>query len=135
MSGWSEGRPGDVEPGGGCQELVGEGMTAEEGDETLELGGVTGTDVGSLAEQVLGTGDTTDKAVDAKVAEAGVDDEGTADGLAGRLKQEVAAIGHVDDVLQRGLVVGVLLAVDELFEAEMRRELDVIDCCAHGSNV
>ena len=49
----AEGCPGDVEPGGGCEELVGVFAGAEEGDELLELRGVFGADVGGLADEVL----------------------------------------------------------------------------------
>ena len=60
MAGRTEGSPGDVEPAGACQELVGIFTIAEERDQTVELGGVLGADVGSLAQEVLGTSDTTD---------------------------------------------------------------------------
>ena len=72
-----------LEPAPSGQELVGQGMIAKEGDQALKLVGVFGTDVGSLALQVLGSGDTTNEGIDAGIAEAAVHDNGTADGLAG----------------------------------------------------
>ena len=97
MAGRTEGSPGDVEPAGAGQELVGIFTIAEERDQTVELGGVLGADVGSLANEVLL--DTANKGVDAGVAEAAVDDDGAADSLAGRLQQQAAAIDHVGHVL------------------------------------
>ena len=60
MAGGAEGSPGDVEPAGAGQELVGQGVMAEEIDQALELSRVARADVGSLAQEVLGTSDTTD---------------------------------------------------------------------------
>ena len=99
MAGRTEGSPGDVEPAVAGQELVGIFTIAEERDQAVELGGVLGADVGSLANEVLGVLDTANKGVDARVAEAAVDDDGTADSLAGRLQQQAAAIDHVGHVL------------------------------------
>ena len=53
VAGCGVGVPGDVEPGGAGQELVGIFATAEECDKALELLRVLGTDVGGLAKQVL----------------------------------------------------------------------------------
>ena len=53
VAGGGEGRPGDVEPAGAGQQLVGIGAVAEEIDQALELARVLGADVGSLSEQVL----------------------------------------------------------------------------------
>ena len=122
MAGRTEGSPGDVEPAGACQELVGIFTIAEERDQTVELGGVLGADVGSLANEVLRVLDTANKGVDARVAEAAGDDDGAAYGLAGRLQQQAAAIDHVGHDLQRGLVVGILLAVNEFFQREVITE-------------
>ena len=82
VAGWGEGVPGDVEPAGTGEELVGVGIGAEKGDEALELLRVLGADVGGLAEEVLRVADTTHEGVDARVAEAGVDQDG-ADRLSG----------------------------------------------------
>ena len=125
MAGRSEGRPGDVEPAGAGQELVGIFTTAEERDQTVELGGVLGADVGSLAEQVLGVLHATNQSVDSAVAEAGVDDDGTADGLAGGFQQVAAAVDHVGNLLYGRDVVGVLVEVAELGQREVITEFDV----------
>ena len=82
MTGWGEGVPGDVEPAGTGEELVGQIVSLEEGHEALELGGIAGADVGGLAEEVLRVTDTTHEGVDARVAETGVDQDG-ADRLSG----------------------------------------------------
>ena len=85
MAGRAERTPRDVEPAGAGEELVGVFAGAEEVDQTLELARVLGADVGSLAEEVLGVLDATNQSVDARVTEAGVDDDGAADSLTGRL--------------------------------------------------
>ena len=132
MSWGGEGVPGNVEPAAGSQELVGVLAVAEEVDQTLELLRVLGADVGSLTQQVLRVADATDEGVDARVAVAGVDDDGT-DHLSGGFQQHQAAVGHVRHVLHGGGVVGVLLHVDKLAKSEVRREQDVTDCGVHGS--
>ena len=120
VAGWGEGCPRDVEPAGAGQELVGEGVVAQEVDQVLELRGVFRADVGSLAEQVLGVADTTNEGVHATVAEARVDDDG-ADFKAGRFQEHQAAIGHVRHVLHGGFVVGVFVDVEELRQRKVRR--------------
>ena len=85
VAGWAEGCPGDVEPTVAGQKLVGQGIGLQECDQALELLRVFGADVGSLSKQVLGVLDTFDESVDTRVAEAGVDDDGAADSLTGRL--------------------------------------------------
>jgi len=107
-----------MEPAGAGQELVGLFTSAEEVDQTLELARVLGSDVGSLSQQVLGVLDATNQSIDARVAEAGVDNDGT-DHLAGRLQQHQATIGHVHHVLHGGFVVGILLPVAELCQRKM----------------
>ena len=84
MAGRGEGVPGDVEPAAAGEELVGELPGLEEIDQPLELGRVFGTDVGGLAEEVLGVFDTVDLAVDGLATESGIDDDG-ADDDPGRL--------------------------------------------------
>ena len=117
---WAEGIPGDVEPAVAGQELVGMFTGAKEVDQTLELLKVFGADVGGLAEQVLGVADATNKSVHARVAEAGVDDDGT--NLAtGGFQQHQAAVGHVCHVLHGGFVVGVFAQVNKLAKFKMRR--------------
>ncbi len=82
VAGWGDGTPGDVEPAGAGEELVGQIVSLEEGHEALELLRVLGADVGGLAEEVLRVADTTHEGVDARVAETGVDQDG-ADRLSG----------------------------------------------------
>ena len=53
VAGSGVGVPGDMEPGGASEELVGEVVVAEEVDEALELSRIFGADVGSLADEVL----------------------------------------------------------------------------------
>ena len=53
VPGDGEGRPGDVEPAGAGQQLVGEGVGRQERDQALELGGVSRADVGGAALKVL----------------------------------------------------------------------------------
>ena len=70
MSGLGEGIPGDVEPGGARQQLVGVRRGLEEIHEALELRGVLRADIGSLTAEVLRTADTTYQAIHPAVAEA-----------------------------------------------------------------
>ena len=108
-----------MEPARAGEELVGQGVGLQERDQALELLRVLGTNVGGLTEEVLGVLDTANKGVDARVAEAAGDDDGTADGLAGRLQQQAAAIDHVGHLLRRRNVGRVLAGVAELCQREM----------------
>ena len=83
MSGRGEGVPGEVKPGGTGEELVGEVVVAKEVDEALELLRIFGTDVGGLAEEVLGVTDTADLAIDRLVSEARIDEDGSDNGSCG----------------------------------------------------
>ena len=127
MSWRGEGIPRDVEPAVASQQLVGIGAGAKKVDEALELLWVFGTDVGGLAKEVLRVLDTADKGVDARRAEAGVDEDRT-NHLSGRLQEHQAAIGHVHDVLHGGLVVGVLVGIDEFCQRKVITEF----CVFHG---
>ena len=120
------GVPGDVEPAGAGQELVGLFTTAQEVDEALELPRVAGADIGGLAETMLGVFDATNESVDFIAAEAGVDDDGATDGLAGGLQKHQTAIGQIGDNLKRGLIVRVLLEVQELAQHKVGGEANVI---------
>ena len=113
MSWCCEGIPRDVEPAVAGQQLVSQIVSLEEVHEALELAGVLGADVGSLAEEMLRVLDATNEGVDARVAVAGIDDDGT-DHLAGGLQEHQAAIGHVRHELHGGLVVGVLAEIKKL---------------------
>ena len=122
---WAEGCPGDVEPTVAGQKLVGQGIDLQECDQALELLRVFGADVGSLALEVLGGADATNLSVDPTVAEARVNDDGTADGLAGGFQQVAAAVDHVGNLLYGRDVVGVLVEVAELGQREVITEFDV----------
>ena len=122
-----------MEPAGAGQELVGMFTCLEERDEALELPRVLGADIGSAALEMLGILDAAHKGVDAAVAEAGVDDDGAADGFAGGFQQLAAAVGHVGYLLDGGDVLRVLLTIAELGQLKVRRELDVIVVCVHDS--
>ena len=113
VPGRAERRPRDMEPAGAGEQLVGQIVSLEEVNKALELGGVLGADVGSLAKEVLRVLDATDQGVDARVAVAGIDDDGT-DHLAGGLQEHQAAIGHVRHVLHGGNVVGILAEIKKL---------------------
>ena len=75
VAGLGEGGPGDVEPGGARQQLVGVGAGLEEIHEALELGWVLRADIGSLTAEVLRSGDATHQTVHPAVAEARVHDD------------------------------------------------------------
>ena len=70
MSRNAEGIPRDVEPTCGGQQLVSQIVSLEEVHEALELAGVLGADIGSLALQMLRVANATDQGVDTGVAEA-----------------------------------------------------------------
>ena len=53
MAGRREGRPGNVEPTGAGEQLVGLRVVLQEVYQLLKLGWVARTDVGGLTEQVL----------------------------------------------------------------------------------
>ena len=120
VSGDGEGRPGDVEPVGAGQELVGILTCLEEVDEALELRGVLGADIDCAALKVLGVLDTTNEGIYAAVTKSGVDDDWTADGFAGGLQQVAAAVGHVGYLLDGGDVLWVFLPVAELGQLKVR---------------
>ena len=128
VAGFGEGSPRDMEPAGAGQQLVGIRAGAEKVHQALELARVLGADVGSLAEQVLRVADTTHKSVHTRVAEAGVDEDGS-DHFSGWFQQHVAAIGHVHHILHGGFVVCIFAQIDKLAKFKVRREPSVIDCC------
>lgn len=75
VSGWGEGIPGDVKPGGGGEELVGVLPCSEEVNESRKLRWVFRMDVGSLADQVLGIPNAAHLAIHSLAAEARTDDD------------------------------------------------------------
>jgi hypothetical protein len=70
VAGLTVGTPGDVEPVGASEELVGESVVAQEVDEALEPGRVFGTDIGGLILLVLRVGHAAHPSVHVLVAEA-----------------------------------------------------------------
>ena len=94
VSGLGEGSPGDMEPTGASQQLVGIGTGLQELYQSMELLGRFRPDVGSLAQEVLGVLDTTYLAIDSVVAEAGIDDD-RANLATGGFQQQLTAIGQV----------------------------------------
>ena len=110
------------------EELVSQIVSLEEVHEALELAGVFGADVGSLALQMLRVANATDQGVDARVAVARIDDDGT-DHLAGGLQEHQTAIGHVHYVLHGGLVVGVLAQIEKFAQTKVGRQSRVIELC------
>ena len=128
MAGEGERVPGDVKPAGAGEELVSQIVSLEEVHEALELAGVLGANVGSLAKEVLRALDATDQGVDARVAVARIDEDGT-DHLAGGLQEHQAAIGHVRHVLHGGLVVGVLAQIEKFAKFKVERQPRVIELC------
>ena len=109
-----------MEPPVAGEELVGEIVRLEEGNEALELLRVLGSNVRSLAREVLRVLDTTHQSVHSRVAETGVDEDGT-DHLSGGFQEHQAAVGHVRHVLHGGFVIRVFARVDEFFQRKVRR--------------
>ncbi len=128
VAGEGEWIPGNVKPAGAGEELVSQFVRLEEVHEALELAGVLGADVGSLTEEMLRVLDATDEGIDARVAVARIDDDGT-DHLAGGLQEHQAAIGHVHHVLHGGNVVGVLAQIEKLAQTKVGRQPRVIELC------
>ena len=128
MAGEGEGIPGNVEPTRTGEELVSQIVSLEEVHKALELAGVLGANVGSLALQMLRVANATDQGVDARVAVAGIDEDG-ANHLAGGLQEHQTAIGHVRHELHGGLVVGVLAEIKKLAQTKVGRQPRVIELC------
>ena len=70
VAGRGEWIPGDMEPAVAGQELVGEVVGFKEVDEALELNRILGTDIGGLAEEMLGIADAPYHIIDSLVTEA-----------------------------------------------------------------
>lgn len=80
-----------------------------------------------------GSWEATHLAVYRIIAVAGVDEDGTAYGLTGRLQQQVAAVGEVCHDLHRGDVFRVLAQIEELAQRKVCGEACVIEILVHGS--
>jgi len=131
MPGRGVGVPGDVEPAGAGEELVGVRVHPEERYEQVELLRGACADVGSLAGEVLRIPYTTDHPVHLGVPETRVDDDGT-HMLPGRFQQVEATVGQIVNIAYRRDVPRVFLQVEKLAQAEVRRELDVMEVFSHG---
>ena len=121
VAGRGEWIPGDVEPAIAREQLVGVFADLQEFDELPELRWIFRTDVGSLAEKVLGIADTPYLLVDFRIAEARVDDERSGYDSC-RFEQQMAAIGQIDDNLHRRDVLRVFLQIEKLPKFKVRRE-------------
>ena len=75
---------------------------------------------------MLRVADTANQGVDARVAEAGVDEDGTADGLAGGLQQVPTAVHKAGHLLDRRNVSRVLAEVAELCQRKVWGQTDVV---------
>ena len=128
MSWLGEGFPRYVEPTGASQQLVGVRAGAEDVDQALELSRVFGADVGSLAQYVLRVLDASDESVNARVAEATIDDDG-ANNAAGRLQQVLATVLQVKQDLHGRQVVGILLQIEEFRQLKVLRQSNVVESC------
>ena len=111
--------PRYVEPAVAGQELVGEVVGFKEVDEALELNRILGTDIGGLAEEMLGIADAPYPPIDGLATETGVDDDGATDSLTGGLQQITTTIDHVGNLLRRRNVGRVLAQVAELCQREV----------------
>ena len=117
----AEGVPRYVEPAIAGEELVGVRRGLEEIYQALELLRIARANIGSLAEEVLRVTDTTHEGIDARVAEAGVNKDGTGY-FSGRLQEHHAAIDHVRHVLHGGFIVRVFAHVDEFVQLKVFTE-------------
>ena len=131
VAGRGVGVPGDVEPGGASEELVGEVVVAEEVDEALELSRIFGADVGGLTDKVLRVFYPAHLAIDGIVTEARIDDDWPDDGSCW-LQQHQATIGQICHSLHRGDILGVFFQIQKLAQIKMRREFYFIEILFHG---
>ena len=125
MAGQGERIPGDVEPGGAGKELVGQGVSLEEVDETLELRWILRTDVGGLTDKVLRVLNAPYPTIDSLITEARINDDGTHD-LAGRFQQQMTAISQIHHDLHRGNILRIFLQIQKLAQLKVGRQPDVI---------
>ena len=96
-------------------------MSLEEIYQALELLRIARADVSSLAEEVLRVTDTTHEGIDTRVAEAGVNKDGTGY-FSGRLQEHQTAVSHVRHVLHGGFIVRVFAHVDEFVQLKVFTE-------------
>ena len=126
VAGSSEGIPGDVEPGGASEELVGQGVVLEEVDETLELSRVFGTDVSGLADKVLGIANAPYPAIDGLITKARIDDD-RANDQSCWFQQLMTAISQIRHDLHRGNVLRIFFQIQKLVQKKVRRQANTIE--------
>ena len=126
-----EGIPGDVEPAIACEQLVGVFADLQEFNEIPELRGVLRPDVGSLTEKVLGSTDTPYPLVDFGISEPRVDDERSSYDAC-RFKQQMTAVGQIDNILHRRDVLRIFPKVKKFAKPEMRRKSHIIIIHGHS---
>ena len=114
-----------MEPGGAGEELVGQGVSLEEVDETLELRWILRTNVGGLTDKVLRVLNAPYPTIDSLITEARINDDGTHD-LAGRFQQQMTAISQIHHDLHRGNILRIFLQIQKLAQLKVRRQPDVI---------
>ena len=138
----AEGLPREMEPAAAGEQLVGEGVAAQQGHQTLKLTRILGTQVGGLAQQVLAALDAPHLLVDLGCAESRVDDDGS-HLLAHRFQYQLTAVGQRHHGLKAGQVVGVTVEGEHLAQREVGRQLNggqlfagrlecVVSVCFHG---
>ena len=110
-----------MEPAIAREQLVGVFAARPDFDELPELRWIFRTDVGSLTKKMLGIADTPYLLVDFRIAEARIDDERSGYDTC-RLKQQMAAVGQIDNILYRRDVLRVFLQIEKLPKFKMRRE-------------
>ena len=121
MSGLGERIPGYVEPSFARQELVGVLPCLEEIHEGVKLCRILRSDVGSLADEMLGPCDTANLAIHGFAAEAGIDDDRTCDEPC-RFQQLMAAVGKIHYSLNRWKVAWVFPEIKKFAQFKVRRQ-------------
>ena len=109
-----------MEPAGAGKKLVGVLPFLEEIYERVELRRVFRSDVGCLADEMLGACDTANLAIHGFAAEAGIDDDRTCDEPR-RFQQLMTAIGKIRYDLHRWDILWIFPEIKEFAQFEMLR--------------
>ena len=110
-----------MEPAGAGKKLVGVLPFLEEIYERVELRRVFRSDVGCLADEMLGACDTANLAIHGFAAEAGIDDDRTCDKPC-RFQQLMAAVGKIHYSLNRWKVAWVFPEIKKFAQFKVRRQ-------------
>ena len=110
-----------MEPAGAGKKLVGVLPFLEEIYERVELRRVFRSDVGSLADEMLGACYTANLAIHGFAAEAGIDDDRTCDKPC-RFQQLMTAIGKIRYSLNRWKVAWVFPEIKKFAQFKVRRQ-------------